>query len=99
MANPEQALRDLMVVPEFTTGVERDLSEPARRALTQARKALKKPQVYRVCAVCGKRHGVTYGFRSTLTRLGIKGDKAVKECVQRAARERDPKIRERTQQK
>lgn len=52
----------------------------------------RKPQVFRVCAVCGKRHGVTYGFRSTLTRLGIPGDKAVKECVQKAARERDDKI-------
>jgi hypothetical protein len=53
----------------------------------------KNTHVFRVCAVCGLRHGVTYGFRSTLTRLGIPGDKAVKECVIKAAAERDPKIR------
>lgn len=46
----------------------------------------RKQQVYRVCAVCGKRHGVTYGFKNTLARLGIKGDKAVKECVIKAAK-------------
>jgi hypothetical protein len=44
----------------------------------------RKTKAFRVCAVCGKRHGVTYGFRNTLARLGIKGDKAVKECVQKA---------------
>ena len=39
-------------------------------------------KVYRVCAVCGKRHGPTYGFRHTLRRLGIaEGDKAVPSCV------------------
>jgi hypothetical protein len=39
-------------------------------------------KVYRVCAVCGKRHGPTYGFRHTLRRLGIaEGDKAVPACV------------------
>ena len=55
----------------------------------------KKPQVFRVCAVCGKRHGVTYGYRSTLRRLGIEGDKATNACVRKAAAERDPKIRAR----
>jgi len=43
-----------------------------------------KPQVYRVCAVCGKRHGPTYGFRNTLRHLNIKGDKAVPKCVEKA---------------
>lgn len=47
--------------------------------------------VYRMCAVCGKRHGVTYGFRLTLSMIGIKGDKAVKECVIRARKEFDKK--------
>jgi hypothetical protein len=33
---------------------------------------------FRVCAVCGKRHGPTYGFKTTLRRIGImEGDKAV----------------------
>jgi hypothetical protein len=31
------------------------------------------------CAVCGERHGVTYGFRSTLARNGIKGRYATME--------------------
>jgi hypothetical protein len=39
---------------------------------------------FRVCAVCGKRHGATYGFHTTLTRLGIPGDKAVPACVIKA---------------
>jgi hypothetical protein len=39
---------------------------------------------FRTCAVCGKRHGPTYGFKTTLARLGIKGDKAVPECVTKA---------------
>jgi hypothetical protein len=43
----------------------------------------RKSQVYRVCAVCGKRHAATYGFRSTLIRYGIKGDKAAIECVRK----------------
>jgi hypothetical protein len=43
-------------------------------------------QVYRVCAVCGKRHGPTYGFRATLARNNIKGDKAVPACVRRLAK-------------
>lgn len=42
-----------------------------------------KSQVFRVCAVCGKRHGVTYGFRSTLARNGVKGDKATIECIKK----------------
>jgi hypothetical protein len=44
------------------------------------------PQVFRICAVCGKRHGPTYGFGSTLRRFGIKGDKATVECVRELAR-------------
>jgi hypothetical protein len=44
---------------------------------------VKKPRhrVFRVCAVCGKRHGVTYGFGTTLRRYGIPGDKATVECI------------------
>jgi hypothetical protein len=35
-----------------------------------------------ICAVCGKRHGETYDFTTTLRRLGVmKGDAAVPECV------------------
>jgi hypothetical protein len=41
---------------------------------------------FRVCAVCGRRHGVTYAFRNTLLRIGIatpydRLDKAVPSCV------------------
>lgn len=36
---------------------------------------------FRVCAVCGKRHAATYGFRNTLSYYGIKGDKAAVMCV------------------
>lgn len=41
----------------------------------------------RVCAVCGNRKAPsgrkdTYGFRTTLQRNGIPGDKAHPECVQ-----------------
>jgi hypothetical protein len=32
-----------------------------------------KQERYRVCAVCGKRHGPTYGFQAMLEGLGIKG--------------------------
>jgi hypothetical protein len=41
----------------------------------------KPPAVYRVCAVCGKRHGVTYGFGTILARNGIKGSKATLSCI------------------
>lgn len=44
---------------------------------------IKRPQVYRICAVCGKKHGVTYGFKTILSRNGIKGDKATKECIRK----------------
>jgi hypothetical protein len=44
-------------------------------------KGKKTPEVFRVCAVCGKRHGPIYGFRNTLAYHGIKGDKATVECV------------------
>lgn len=44
---------------------------------------------YRVCAVCGKRHGPTYGFKTMLRRLGImQGDKATIECINKLQRER-----------
>lgn len=46
---------------------------------------------FRVCAVCGKRHGVTYGYRNTLARLGFKGDKAVPACVQIAMKKAEAK--------
>jgi hypothetical protein len=36
---------------------------------------------YRVCAVCGRRHGPTYGFASVLMRLGLKGSWAAPGCV------------------
>jgi hypothetical protein len=47
-----------------------------------------KRHVYRVCAVCGKRHGATYGFKLTLQRLGLENwrdDKAVPACVEKLA--------------
>lgn len=47
-----------------------------------------RPQVFRVCAVCGKRHGPTMGFRGALARAGFKDrgwgdDKAVEGCVKK----------------
>jgi hypothetical protein len=45
-------------------------------------KAMTAAARYRICAVCGMRHGPTYGFKTTLRRLGIMaGDKAVPQCV------------------
>ena len=32
-----------------------------------------KQERYRVCAVCGNRHGPTYGFQAMLERLGMSG--------------------------
>jgi hypothetical protein len=53
----------------------------------------RKPETGRVCAVCGKTHAPsgrkdTYGFRTILSRSGIKGDKAHPECVQALAKRR-----------
>jgi hypothetical protein len=45
------------------------------------KRAAPQPQVHRVCAVCGKRHGPTFGFRQTLAYHGIAGDKTTIECV------------------
>ena len=36
---------------------------------------------YRVCAVCGRRHGPTYGFEPVLAGLGLKGVWAAPGCV------------------
>ena len=36
---------------------------------------------YRVCAVCGPRHGPTYSFQAMLERLGIKGTWAAPGCL------------------
>ena len=41
----------------------------------------RRQTVYRICAVCGRRHGVTYGFRNTLAHFGIAGDKATVQCI------------------
>jgi hypothetical protein len=47
-----------------------------------------KRERFRVCAVCGKRHGPTFGFKTTLRRVGIMtGDKAVPACVIKAQHE------------
>jgi hypothetical protein len=40
-----------------------------------------KQERYRVCAVCGKRHGPTYGFQAMLEGLGIKGTWAAPDCL------------------
>jgi hypothetical protein len=40
-----------------------------------------KQERYRVCAVCGRRHGPTYGFRAMLDGLGMKGEWAAPGCV------------------
>jgi hypothetical protein len=36
---------------------------------------------YRVCVVCGRRHGPTYGFQTKLEHLGIKGNWAAPGCL------------------
>jgi hypothetical protein len=36
---------------------------------------------YRVCAVCGNRHGPTYSFQAMLKRLGMSGVWAAPGCV------------------
>lgn len=48
---------------------------------------------YRICAVCKKRHGATYGFKNTLKRLGIEGDKAVPSCVVKAVKAKQQTVR------
>jgi hypothetical protein len=40
-----------------------------------------KQERYRVCAVCGRRHGPTYGFQAMLVGLGLKGEWAAPGCV------------------
>jgi hypothetical protein len=40
-----------------------------------------KQERYRVCAVCGRRHGPTYGFQAMLDGLGLKGEWAAPGCV------------------
>jgi hypothetical protein len=47
---------------------------------------------FQVCAVCGERHGVTFGFRSTLARNGIKGDKATIECIGKLPKSPERKV-------
>jgi hypothetical protein len=42
---------------------------------------VKQQERYRVCAVCGKHHGPTYGFQSMLEGLGIKGVWAAPGCL------------------
>jgi hypothetical protein len=65
------------------TGASFDITNSGKSGM------IKKPQTFRVCAVCGMRHGVTYGFRNTLKRLGIDGDKAVPACVTKALNKAD----------
>jgi hypothetical protein len=36
---------------------------------------------YRVCAVCGRRHGPTFGFEPVLIGLGLKGVWAAPGCI------------------
>ena len=40
-----------------------------------------KQERYRVCAVCGNRHGPTYGFQAMLERLGMSGVWAAPGCI------------------
>ena len=46
---------------------------------------MRKSDRFRVCAVCGKRHGPTYGFQSVLRHSGLTGDKATIECIRKLA--------------
>ena len=41
---------------------------------------MKQQERYRVCAVCGRRHGPTYGFQAMLEGLGMKGVWAAPGC-------------------
>lgn len=50
--------------------------------MTEKGKPMKR-QVFRVCAVCGKRHAPTYGFKTILSRNFIRGDKAAIECIKK----------------
>ena len=47
-----------------------------------------KQEHYRVCAVCGRRHGPTYGFQSKLMELGTKGVWATRDCLAKLEAER-----------
>jgi hypothetical protein len=40
-----------------------------------------KLERYRMCAVCGNRHGPTYGFQAMLERLGVRGVWAAPGCI------------------
>ena len=42
---------------------------------------MKQQERYRVCAVCGRRHGPTFGYQFMLVRLGIRGECAAPGCV------------------
>jgi hypothetical protein len=53
--------------------------------------AKKNNERYRICAVCGKRHGATFGFHHILRGLGIEGDKAVPACVIKAMKKAEDK--------
>lgn len=55
----------------------------------------KRTERFRVCAVCGKRHAVTYGFGTILARLGIKGNKAAPACVTKAVKRAEELARRR----
>lgn len=48
------------------------------------RRAPKRRKLGRICAVCGKRGGTTYGFKTALRVLGLpnwRDDKAHPACV------------------
>jgi hypothetical protein len=52
-----------------------------------------KQERYRVCAVCGRRHGPTYGFQAMLERLGMRGEWAAPGCVAKLISFRDAERR------
>ena len=56
-----------------------------------------KQERYRVCAVCGRRHGTTFGFQSKLEELGIKGVWAAPDCLAKLEAERRLHERKQTQ--
>jgi hypothetical protein len=52
-----------------------------------------KQERYRVCAVCGWRHGPTCGFQAMLERLGMRGEWAAPGCVAKLISFRDAERR------
>ncbi len=74
--------------PDFMAEIDNPVPDVLLRSQYRM-KLLQRPQVYRVCAVCGRRHGVTGDYAHQLKCMGVKdwrGAKAVPRCVQDLAK-------------